>query len=317
MRRQKSNPEIATGEVEVIATGLHLLNTSKTPPFQIEDEITANEETRLRYRYLDLRRPKPHRNLELRHRIILEIRKTLDELGFFEVETPMLTRSTPEGARDYLVPSRIHHGQFYALAAIAANLQADPDDFRPGPLFPNRALFPRRRLSRRPPTRIHPARPGNVLPAPTRHFRNHRARMERACAVVDVQAKGPFRHLDYQEALRRFGSDKPDLRFGMELHNVTEFFEAGRENLQIRRQRSSRSSPGRGHVVAQATRRAWRVREISRRKRHLHSQSNRRRSHFAAGKNLGAEKLKKLAETVGAKPGDLIVAVSGQRTNPA
>jgi aspartyl-tRNA synthetase len=115
LRRGKSNPEIATGEVEVLATRLHILNNSKTPPFQIEDEVTASEETRLRYRYLDLRRPRPHRNIELRHRVIFEMRKALDELGFFEIETPMLTRSTPEGARDYLVPSRVHHGQFYAL----------------------------------------------------------------------------------------------------------------------------------------------------------------------------------------------------------
>jgi len=113
--RQKPNPELPTGEVEVVATKLHVLNNSKTPPFQIEDEVTASEETRLRYRYLDLRRPKLHRNIELRHRIIFEIRKVLNDLGFFEIETPILTRSTPEGARDCLVPSRIHHGQFYAL----------------------------------------------------------------------------------------------------------------------------------------------------------------------------------------------------------
>ncbi|MGH9792095.1 MAG: amino acid--tRNA ligase-related protein, partial [Candidatus Acidiferrales bacterium] len=105
MRRDKPNPELATGEVEVMAAKLHLLNTAKTPPFQIEDEINATEETRLRYRYLDLRRAKPHANLALRHRVILEIRKAMDELGFYEVETPMLTRATPEGARDYLVPS--------------------------------------------------------------------------------------------------------------------------------------------------------------------------------------------------------------------
>ncbi|MGA9183728.1 MAG: amino acid--tRNA ligase-related protein, partial [Candidatus Acidiferrales bacterium] len=115
LRRQKPNSEIATGEVEVMAAKLHILNTSKTPPFQIEDEVTASEETRLRHRYLDLRRPRPHRNIELRHRILFEMRKTLDAMGFFEIETPMLTRSTPEGARDYLVPSRVHHGQFYAL----------------------------------------------------------------------------------------------------------------------------------------------------------------------------------------------------------
>src|SRR5258707_165543 len=115
IKRQKANPELASGEVELVAMKLHILNNAKTPPFPIEDEINAAEETRLRFRYLDLRRSKPHRNLALRHKIILEIRKVMDEMGFLEVETPMLTRSTPEGARDFLVPSRIHHGQFYAL----------------------------------------------------------------------------------------------------------------------------------------------------------------------------------------------------------
>src|SRR6266705_848065 len=115
VKRQKANPELASGEIELVASKLHILNNAKTPPFSIEDEINAAEETRLRFRYLDLRRPKPHRNLALRHKIILEMRKTMDAMGFLEVETPMLTRSTPEGARDFLVPSRIHHGQFYAL----------------------------------------------------------------------------------------------------------------------------------------------------------------------------------------------------------
>src|SRR3989454_886141 len=115
VKRQKANPELASGEIELDAAKLHILNNAKTPPFPVEEEINAAEETRLRFRYLDLRRPKPHRNLALRHKIILEIRKVMDEMGFIEVETPMLTRSTPEGARDYLVPSRIHHGHFYAL----------------------------------------------------------------------------------------------------------------------------------------------------------------------------------------------------------
>src|ERR1700688_3462710 len=115
VKRQKANPELASGEVEIIASELRILNTAKTPPFVVEDDLTANEETRLRYRYLDLRRTKPRQNLALRHRVILEIRKAMDEMGFYEIETPMLTRSTPEGARDYLVPSRVHPGHFYAL----------------------------------------------------------------------------------------------------------------------------------------------------------------------------------------------------------
>src|ERR1700721_196904 len=112
VRRGKANPELASGEVEVIAAKLHLLNTAKTPPFVVEDETTASEETRLRYRYLDMRRPKTHKNLALRHRVIFEIRKTLDALGFYEIETPMLTRSTPEGAPCWLVPTVGHHGKF-------------------------------------------------------------------------------------------------------------------------------------------------------------------------------------------------------------
>src|SRR4029077_6361953 len=107
IKRQKANPELASGEVELVATKLHILNNAKTPPFQIEDETNANEETRLRHRYLDLRRRKPHRNIAFQHLAVVEIRKGLDDLGFYEIETPMLTRSTPEGARDYLVPSRI------------------------------------------------------------------------------------------------------------------------------------------------------------------------------------------------------------------
>jgi len=312
LRRQKSNPEIATGEVEVVATRLHVLNNAKTPPFAIEDEATASEETRLRYRYLDLRRPKLHSNIELRHRIVLEIRKSLDEQGFFEIETPMLTRSTPEGARDYLVPSRVHHGQFYALPQSPQifkqilmisgmdryyqivrcfrdeDLRADRQ-----PEFTQLDLemsFPRQQ---------------DVFEAIERV-------MERACAVVGVAAKGPFRHLDYKEAMRRYGSDKPDLRFGMELHNVTQHFEAARAALHIEGNVQAVVAPGAA---------AWSRKQLD------------ELAEFAKGagargvytvkvmpegvtspleKNLGAEGLKKLAAELGAKAGDLIVAVAAK-----
>jgi aspartyl-tRNA synthetase len=308
LRRQKSNPEIASGEVEVMATRLHILNNSKTPPFQIEEEVTASEETRLRYRYLDLRRPKPHRNMELRHRVILEIRKALDELGFFEIETPMLTRSTPEGARDCLVPSRIHHGKFYALPQspqiFKQILMISGMDryfqivrcFRDEDFRADRQLeFTQLDLEM-------------SFPRQQDVFEVIERVMERTCAVVGVQAKGPFRHLDYQEALRRYGSDKPDLRFGMELHNVTPFFEAGRERLQIAGNVQAVVAPGAA---------LWSRKQLDELGEFAKSSGARGIYTVKVAvegitspleKTLGPEALKKLAEAVGAKPGDMIVA---------
>ena len=110
-----ANPKLNTGEIEVIARELKVLNTSRTPPFLIEDEEEVAENTRLKYRYLDLRRPRLQRNLILRHQVAKEVRNYFDLLGFLEIETPMLTKSTPEGARDFLVPGRLNPGHFYAL----------------------------------------------------------------------------------------------------------------------------------------------------------------------------------------------------------
>jgi aspartyl-tRNA synthetase len=313
LRRQKGNPEIATGEVEVVATRLHILNNAKTPPFAIEDEVTATEETRLRYRYLDLRRPRLHSNIELRHRIVLEIRKSLDEQGFFEIETPMLTRSTPEGARDYLVPSRVHHGQFYALPQSPQifkqilmisgmdryyqivrcfrdeDLRADRQ-----PEFTQLDLemsFPRRQ---------------DVFEAIEKV-------MERACAVVGVAARGPFRHLDYKDAMRRYGSDKPDLRFGIELHNVTQHFEAARAALHIEGNVQAVVAPGAA---------GWSRKQLEELAEFAKSAGARgvyTMKVTAEGvtspleKNLGAEGLKNLAAELSAKPGDLVVAVAAKQ----
>jgi aspartyl-tRNA synthetase len=316
IKRQKPNPEIATGEVEVIATELHLLNTSKTPPFQIEDEITANEETRLRYRYLDLRRPKPHANLALRHKVVLEIRKTLDELGFYEVETPMLTRSTPEGARDYLVPSRVHHGQFYALPQspqiFKQILMISGLDryFQIVKCFRDEDL----RADRQPEfTQLDLEM---SFPRQQDIFETIEKVMERACAVINVKVKGPFRHMDYHEALRRYGSDKPDLRFAMELQNVTEFFEPARPTFNFEGNVQAVVAPGAA---------TWS-------RKQLDELAEQTKSSGAKGvytikvtadavtssleKNLGPEKLKELAAKVGAKPGDLIVAVTAKQQIP-
>ena len=316
IRRQKSNPEIPTGEVEVVATRLHILNNSKTPPFLIEDQVTASEETRLRHRYLDLRRPRLHSNIELRHRVVFEIRKALDELGFFEIETPILTRSTPEGARDCLVPSRIHHGQFYALPQ-------SPQIFKQILMISNMdRYFQICRCFRDEDFRADRQLEFTQLdlemsfPRQQDVFEVIERVMERCCAVVGVQAKGPFRHLDYKEALRRYGSDKPDLRFGMELGNVTEFFEPARAVLHFE---------GNVQAVVASGAAAWSRKQLDELTEFAKSAGA--RGVYAAKvtadgisspleKNLGAEGLKKLAEAVGAKPGDLIVAAAAKEHIP-
>jgi aspartyl-tRNA synthetase len=224
IRRQKPNPELATGEVELVATKLHILNNAKTPPFPIEDEINAAEETRLRFRYLDLRRAKPHRNLALRHKIILEIRKVMDEMGFIEVETPMLTRSTPEGARDYLVPSRVHHGQFYALPQspqiFKQILMIGGLDryFQIVKCFRDEDL----RAERQPEfTQLDVEM---SFPRQEDVFHVIESVMVRAAAVAGVKLQPPFPRLTHREVLSRYGTDKPDLRFGMEMTNLSLVF---------------------------------------------------------------------------------------------
>src|SRR5271166_4199669 len=234
VKRERANPEIATGEIELVAEKLHILNTAKTPPFPIEEEINAAEETRLRYRYLDLRRPKPHHNLAARHKIVLEMRKAMDEMGFIEVETPMLTRSTPEGARDYLVPSRVHHGQFYALPQspqiFKQILMIGGIDryFQIVKCFRDEDL----RADRQPEfTQLDVEM---SFPRQEDIFNVIETVMVRACAVAGIKTQGRFPHMLYKDAVRKYGSDKPDMRFGMELHEVTDAFPPeAKEKLQI------------------------------------------------------------------------------------
>jgi aspartyl-tRNA synthetase len=316
VKRQKVNPELTSGEVEIIASELRILNTAKTPPFVVEDDLTANEETRLRYRYLDLRRTKPRENIALRHRVILEIRKAMDEMGFYEIETPMLTRSTPEGARDYLVPSRVHRGQFYALPQspqiFKQILMIGGMDryFQIVKCFRDEDL----RADRQPEfTQLD-----LEISFPTQDtvFGVIENVMVRACAVAGITVKGPFRRMEYKKAIRRYGSDKPDVRFGMELHDLTEHFAAARETLHLEGTVQAFAAPG----AAAFSRKQ--LDEMTEKAKALGARGLYTVKVAAEGvtspleKNLGAETLKKIAATVEAKPGDLVVAVSAKEQIP-
>jgi aspartyl-tRNA synthetase len=219
------NPKMRTGEIEVAAREIRLLNEAKTPPFSISDESPVSEDTRLKYRYLDLRRPRMQRNIALRHRATMEIRKYFDEQGFLEIETPMLTKSTPEGARDYLVPSRVHPGEFYALPQspqiFKQILMISGMDryFQIVKCFRDEDL----RADRQPEftqvdLEISFATEDLV-------FATIEPLMERLMAIVGRDALRPFLRLPYSEAIAKYGTDKPDLRVGMEIRNVSAPFE--------------------------------------------------------------------------------------------
>jgi len=217
------NPELATGEVELVCHELRLLNASAVPPFPIEDETDASENTRLKYRYLDLRRPQSLSHLLLRYRLTKLIRDYLDSLGFIDVETPVLTKSTPEGARDYLVPSRIYHGKFYALPQspqlFKQILMVGGIDryFQIVKCFRDEDL----RADRQPEFTQLDMEMSFVQPEDVMQV------VEGMIGLLFKELKGievkrPFARLTYEEAMNRFGSDKPDMRFGLEIKNFTE-----------------------------------------------------------------------------------------------
>ena len=220
---QTVNPAIPTGEVELVADRIYILNDARTPPFAVEDDIATAEETRLRYRFIDLRRPRMQANLMLRHRVNLEIRRFMSEQGFLEIETPVLTRSTPEGARDYLVPSRVQPGSFYALPQspqlFKQILMISGLDkyFQIVRCFRDEDL----RADRQPEftqvdIEISFAQPESV-------FAVIEPLMQTVWALAGVAVPAPFPRLTYEEALQRYGTDKPDLRLPP-LHPIGHLF---------------------------------------------------------------------------------------------
>ncbi|MBE7026860.1 MAG: aspartate--tRNA ligase [Ruminococcaceae bacterium] len=221
--RSAPNPKIPTGTIEIKVSELRILSKAETPPFEIKDETDVKDELRLKYRYLDLRRKPMHQNLVLRHKVAKIARDFYDENGFLEIETPILTKSTPEGARDYLVPSRIHHGKFYALPQSPQlykqilMLSGMDRYFQIAKCFRDEDL----RADRQPEfTQIDLEMSfveiDDVIEVNERMI----ARVFKEVMGMDIQT--PFMRMPYKEAMERFGSDKPDTRFGLEIVNISD-----------------------------------------------------------------------------------------------
>ena len=218
------NPNMATGEIEIVVEELRILNKAKTPPFYIQDGIDVDENLRLKYRYLDLRRPEMQKNLMLRHRVTKIMRDYFDRNGFLEIETPMLCKSTPEGARDFLVPSRLNAGTFYALPQ-------SPQIYKQILMLSGmEKYFQIVRCFRDEDLRADRQPEFTQLDIEMSFIDQEEilTMMEGMMGEIfekalDVKVETPMLRMTWDEAMRRFGSDKPDLRFGMELMDISEY----------------------------------------------------------------------------------------------
>ena len=245
------NPKLDTGEVEVVVKELTILNEAKTPPFPIADETPVSEDVRLKYRYLDLRRPRLANNMILRHRIAAAVRRYFDANGFLEVETPILTKSTPEGARDYLVPSRVHPGEFFALPQSPQLFKqilmiAGIDRYvQICKCFRDEDL----RADRQPEftqvdVEMSFARPETI-------FAMIEPLMVEIFKVAGREITIPFPRISYADAIARYGSDKPDLRPGLEIQDLRELFRESK--FRVFKDIVAREGTVRGFVIPKAS----------------------------------------------------------------
>jgi aspartyl-tRNA synthetase len=313
------NPKIATGEIDVSAAEIRLLNEAKTPPFMIADEIEVSEETRLRYRYIDLRRPRMQRNMILRHRATMATRKYFDEQGFLEIETPMLTKSTPEGARDFLVPSRVHPGEFFALPQSPQLFKqilmiAGMDRyFQIVKCFRDEVL----RADRQPEfTQIDLEM---AFATEDLVFSTLEPLLERLMALIGREAPRPFLRLPYADAIAKYGSDKPDLRCGMEIQDLSAAF--ADSEFSVFRDALGAGGEVRGFAIPGAARYSRRELDelVEQMKQFGGSGLVWARVAEASGQNVqssalkaaGENAIRRALEQAGATPADLVVMTAG------
>ncbi len=248
------NDKISTGKIEVYANKIGILNTSVTPPFEISDDVNISEETRLQYRFLDLRRPKMQRNLKARHRICKIMRDVLDSDGFLEIETPILTKSTPEGARDFLVPSRLNVGKFYALPQspqlfkqilMVSGLEKY---FQIARCFRDEDL----RADRQPEFTQLDIEMSFIVEEDI-FILGEKIMKSIVKELTGSDLMTPFKRLPYHIAMSKYGSDKPDLRFGLEISDLTEIvknsnFKIFKENIEKGGKVAAISAPGMANI---------------------------------------------------------------------
>jgi aspartyl-tRNA synthetase len=320
--KETINPNLKTGEIEVVASELYILNTAKTPPFEI-DGAKANEEVRLRYRYIDLRRPKMQQNIRLRHRAALTVRRYLDQHGFCEIETPMMIKSTPEGARDYVVPSRLVAGDFYALPQSPQIFKqllmvAGYDRyFQLVRCFRDEDL----RADRQPEFTQIDIEMSYVRPESI--FEVIEPMMAELAGLIGSDVQPPFPRLSYAEAMRRYGTDKPDTRYGMELVDLSGLL----DGTEFGPYRSALESAGEIKAINAAG-----GAKYSRKSLDELAETAKR---FGAGglawakigergeatsslvKGLGQEKLEQMTRAAGCRPGDLLLVAAGKPASVA
>lgn len=318
----QQNPTMGTGEIEIDITEIEILSTAQTPPFYIVDDVNAEESLRLKYRYLDLRRPEIQKAMIFRHRIAKAIRDYLDGAGFLEIETPILTRSTPEGARDYLVPSRVNKGTFYALPQspqiFKQLLMVGGYDryFQLARCFRDEDL----RADRQPEFTQIDIEMSFIDEEDVRQVAESMVKFVFS-NILDIKLKDDFPLISYQTAIDKYGSDKPDTRFGLELEDVTSVFSASEFRV-------FKDTIDSGGVIRSIT-----VPQQSFSRKELDNYTNYAKKHGAKGliwvayteqgirssiaKFLTEAEIQDLAQKTQAQPGDVIFIVSADRKTVA